>query len=106
MFEEQRTRHAVFFALAQDFCYARHNEQAHSALAYSKKSLHWDLRCFSGGIVFIDVLRILDAALSRLFGLMTNRTLELSVPTLWNTHSRCVLFLTVYLLAGCLRVVY
>ena len=55
----------VFFALAQDFCYARHNEQAHSALAYSKKSLHWDLRCFSGGIVFIDVLGILDAALSR-----------------------------------------
>ena len=54
-----------FFALAQDFCYARHNEQAHSALAYSKKSLHWDLRCFSGGIVFIDVLGILDAALSR-----------------------------------------
>ena len=32
-----------------------------SALAYSKKSLHWDLRCFSGGIVFIDVLGILDA---------------------------------------------
>ena len=28
-------------------------------------SLYWDSRCFSGEIVFIDVLGILDAALSR-----------------------------------------
>ena len=59
---------------------------------------------FWGGIVFGDVLGILDAALSRLFGLTTNRTLEPSVPTLWNTHCEWVLFLTVCLLAGCLRV--
>ena len=56
-------------------------------------------RCFSGGIVFIDVLGILDAALSRFFSLTTervsstlwrrnilrfyhSRTLEPSVPTL------------------------
>ena len=44
-----------------------------SALAYSKKSLHWDLRCFSGGIVFTDVLGILDAALYSFFSLTTER---------------------------------
>ena len=30
-------------------------------------------RCFSGGIVFIDVLGILDATLSRFFSLTTER---------------------------------
>ena len=87
LFEERRTRHAV--------------------------SLHWDLRCFSGGIVFVDVLEVLDATLSRFFSLATERVsftlyrrnilrlyhsrmLELSVPTLGNTHCHCVLFLNVY----------
>jgi hypothetical protein len=53
--------------------------------------------------VFVDILGVLVATLSRLFGLTTNRTLEPSVPTLRNTHCECVLFLTVYLLAGCLK---
>ena len=53
---------------------------------------------------FVDILGVLVAALSRLFGLTTNWTLEPSVPTLRNTHCEWVLFLTVFLLAGCLRV--
>ncbi len=53
---------------------------------------------------FVDILGVLVATLSRLFSLTTNRTLEPSVPTLRNTHCECVLFLTVFLLAGCLRV--
>jgi hypothetical protein len=53
--------------------------------------------------VFVDILGVLVATLSRLFGLTTNRTLEPSVPTLRNTHCEWVLFLTVYLLAGCLK---
>lgn len=31
-------------------------------------------RCFSGGIVFVDVLEVLDATLSRLFGLVVDWT--------------------------------
>ena len=31
-------------------------------------------RCFSGGIVFVDVLEVLDATLFRLFGLVVERT--------------------------------
>ena len=71
------------------------------------------MRCFSGGIVFVDVLEVLDATLSRFFSLTTerasftlyrrnilrlyhSRTLEPSVPTLGNTHCHCVLFLEVY----------
>ena len=53
--------------------------------------------------VFVDILGVLVATLSRLFGLTTNLTLEPSVPTLRNTHCEWVLFLTVFLLAGCLK---
>ena len=45
----------------------------------------------------------IEVALSRFFSLTTNRKLEPSVSTLRNTHCECVLFLTVYLLAGCLK---
>ena len=31
------------------------------------------MRCFSGGIVFVDVLEVLDATLSRFFSLTTER---------------------------------
>ena len=54
--------------------------------------------------VFVDILGVLVATLSRLFSLTTNRMLEPSVQTLRNTHCECVLFLIVFLLAGCLRV--
>ena len=47
---------------------------------------------------FVDILGVLVATLSRLFSLTTNRTLEPSVPTLWNTHCEWVLFLAVYFL--------
>ena len=53
--------------------------------------------------VFVDILGVLVAALSRLFGLATNRTLEPSVPTLRNTHCECVLFLAVFFGAVCLH---
>jgi hypothetical protein len=54
--------------------------------------------------VFVDILGVLVATLSRLFGLTTNRTLEPSVPTLRNTHCEWVLKMTLFFGAGCLKV--